>query len=169
MGRMAPGPARAMIVYMLLNTVTERCYVGQTTATLVDRVRGHWDSARTGTSTLNEAMRLWDDPCYWEFVVLQHCYDQKQLDQAEAAWQQICCAHDPAVGYNARREKMSRVRPDKPGSARADSNPLTTGGTNPKSPLYGLTPEERREYFREAGRRGAAKSKQLSKVSSCCK
>lgn len=175
-----------MLVYMLINTVTERAYVGQTTVTLAERLRGHWESARKGTTTLNLAMQAWDDECFWDAVVLQHCYDQEQLDQAEAAWQKICNSCDPAVGYNSRQEKLTRKRP-----ARGDSLTTTRSGSpiagksdeearewyreqgkkggssltkevSQSSPLYGLSAEERREYFREAGRRGAAKSRKLT-------
>lgn len=146
-----------MLVYMLLNTITEKAYVGQTTGTLEERVRNHWHQAGSGsTSQVHDAFREWHDRCFWEAIVLQHCYDQDELDKAEAAWQHICMTHDPAIGYNARKEKLTRQRPQ---AQQGDS--LRT--TRKASPIAGMSPEEAREFYREQGKKGAASGRKGAK------
>jgi hypothetical protein len=128
-----------MLVYMLLNEVEERCYVGQTTKTLEAWLSEHWDSVRAGSQTrLHTAMRQWNDQCFWTYVVLQYCYEPAQLDASETLWIRSCDLLDPAIGYNERGgspEKQRRAQP--------------------------RMSEERREFFRECGRKGAAKSKAI--------
>ncbi len=138
-----------MLVYMLLNVITEKAYVGQTIHTLDKRLRGHWEQADGQSSAqIHDAMREWHDPCFWDMVVLQHCYDQSQLDQAEAAWQHICNTHDPAIGYNARKEKID------------NGNSLTTTRVN--SPIANMTQEQAREYYREQGRKGTKPKEEMT-------
>lgn len=128
-----------MLVYMLLNEVEERCYIGQTTKTLETRLSEHWAAAKDGSNTrLHEAMRRWDDRSFWTHVVLQNCYEAEQLDPIEAMWIELCGSKDHTVGYNERLGSPEKKRTAQP--------PMT---------------EERREFFRECGRRGAAKSRTL--------
>lgn len=135
-----------MLIYMLLNTVTERAYVGQTHHSLEHRVKDHFDAARHGsTSMLHETMRLWNEQCYWDAVVLQVCYDQRQLDIAEAAWQRACHVLEPGVGYNARRENLENRRG--PG--------YVMTSTKPNSPIAGMSEDEARAWYREQGMKGA--------------
>lgn len=146
-----------MIVYMLLNTVTERAYVGATDKPLAERWARHLKDAAHGSEwPVHAAIREWPEE-FWTIVVLCNCYSVSELSAAELAWKTHCCTEDPRVGYNDPLNKTSYAVTVQNG--KKGGNPLTSGGTSPKSPLYGLTPEERREYFREAGRRGAAKSK----------
>lgn len=145
-----------MLVYMLLNTVTEKAYVGQTTGSLEDRLRDHWSQAKRGsTMQVHEEIRDWPDRCFWETVVLQSCYDQDQLNKAEAAWQHICETHRPGVGYNARKESLVHKRKTGP-----QGDPLQT--TRRSSPVAGMTPDEAREYYREQGRKGARPRKEMT-------
>lgn len=128
-----------MLVYMLLNTIEERCYVGQTVKTAEARWKEHWDDARGGdSSAVHAAMRKWDDrELWWTYVVLQHCYSQEELDAAEAAWIEKCSAREPGVGYNARAERFVR---------------------SPRDARTGLTDKERR-FYREQGMKGAVHGK----------
>jgi hypothetical protein len=55
-----------LIVYMLLNTVTEMAYVGATGKALEQRWRGHVNSAKHGSPyPLHQAIREWptDELC----------------------------------------------------------------------------------------------------------
>lgn len=132
-----------MIIYMLLNLATEQVYVGRTTSTLKARIAGHWEYAyKGGTTLLSEAIRDYPDKTTWEFIVLQHCYDEAQLLDAEAAWIRMCSARCSGVGYNSKQESMTGA----PVSKRRND-------TIPKP----------REYYVEAGKKGAERSKALGK------
>jgi len=146
-----------MIVYMLLNTVTEKIYIGATKGTLLDRWAAHLKAASAGSECqLHHAIRSWPSE-FWEVVVICNCYSEQEMSDAEQAWQRRCDALNPSVGYNESRISYSIAQ-------KHGGDPLTAV-TKPGSPLSGLTIEERREYFRAAGRRGAAKSKAISKSS----
>ncbi len=128
-----------MIVYMLMNLIEERCYIGQTTGALSDRFDAHWESSKAGSSTfLAASLRKWDDPSFWEATVLQRVGSLDSLNAMETFWIDECSARDPAVGYN--------MKPGVPKKQQHDS------------PLAGLTPEQRRDFFRECGKKGAAAS-----------
>lgn len=145
-----------MIVYMLLNTVTERCYIGATVGTLAERWKRHLDESRGGEGRLGRALSEWGEEL-WLPVVLCNCYSAEELSAAERAWQLETCCFDPDVGYNEHRGSYaSTVK-----AGRKGGDPIHAA-VRASSPLAGLNPEERREYFREAGRRGAAKSKSSS-------
>lgn len=132
-----------MIVYLILNTVTEKAYVGSTIHTLRERVDAHWQDAVRGSDALiHREMRLWPSEC-WDSVVLQNCYDDLQLTQAEAAWIEILSTREPGVGYNTRHEPLEGTRVRKPSRKRHEMS------------------EAERERFREWGRKGAEKSKAL--------
>lgn len=144
-----------MLVYMLLNTVTERCYVGATDGTLAARWARHLKETKGAPSRFGQALAEWSEE-FWLPVVLCSCYSPEELSAAERAWQHHCNAFDPTVGYNERSTSYeSSVR-----AGRRGGDPLTAT-VKSTSPLAGKTADERREYFREAGRRGAAKSKKL--------
>jgi hypothetical protein len=138
---------------MLLNTVTERCYIGATDGTLEERWQRHLKETTIGTSRLGRALATWPAEI-WLPVVLCNCYSSEELSAAERAWQLECNAFDDGVGYNEHRGSYeSTVNAGKRGG-----DPLIAA-VRPSSPLAGMTLEQRREYFREAGRRGAARSK----------
>ena len=140
-----------MIVYMLLNTVTEKCYVGATDGTLQARWRRHLKETIAGGSSLGRALRDWPEE-FWLLTVLANCCDTEELSKAETAWMSICCSLEPGVGYN--ESTVPYVIDGKRNGA-----DVLTATVKASSPLAGLTIEQRREYFREAGRRGAAKSR----------
>jgi hypothetical protein len=132
-----------MIVYLLLNVVTEKAYVGSTVRTLKERVDYHWADARKGSEAqLHREMRLWDSE-FWDAVVLQNCYDELQLSQAEAAWIALLSTREPNVGYNSRFE------------------PLEGGKQRGMQRKREQMTEEERERFRTWGKLGAEKSKRL--------
>ena len=156
------GPAvvqSIMLIYMLLNLVEERCYVGQTKASLSERVAAHWEQARGGgTSILNAAMRKWDDPCFWEAVVLQRCSCEEVMDDMETFWIQDLSSREPGVGYNAQAGRASPMNEElKAHFSRQGAN----NSPKPKrvSPLAGMSDEEKRAYFSECGKRGAGVAK----------
>ena len=167
-----------MIVYMLLNLIEERAYVGQTVNTVNQRVKGHWDDTKKGDdSILHTAMRKWDDPSLWTYVVLQNCYSQQELDVAEAWWIRELCTVEPGVGYNSKQGSSVVKRSPRDarsalttaeldfyracGHAGAEKQRELNGGKHRKK--SDMT-EEEREKFREWGRKGALKSKELAKL-----
>lgn len=124
-----------MLIYMLLNVIEERAYVGQTVQTLAHHTKEHWDAAHKGdTSILHAAMRKWDEPWCWTCVVLQNCYNQEQLDASETWWINELCTREPGVGYNARPGTFKR---------------------SPKDARAALTDQEL-DFYRECGKKGAA-------------
>lgn len=157
---------------MLLNTVELRCYVGQTEKTLEERIAEHWAQARSGNgSFVHDALRKWDDPTYWEAVVLQRCSSVEQLDMAETWWMDECSAREPGIGYNVRRGAPDKERLHlteaqrevfrEAGKRGGDIAAAKAGRTKPpKEPSKWslMTKEERSEVLRAAGKRGAAKT-----------
>lgn len=153
-----------MLIYMLLNTIEERCYVGQTTKSLQARWTEHKAQARGGAITpLHAALRKWDSEDLWERVVLQNCYNLEQLDQAEAAWIQICNALETGVGYNVRPEGFivaTTRRTEMTDDERARYREWGRRGARPRGEMS----EEEREKYRAWGRKGAARSKELAGI-----
>ena len=149
-----------MLVYMLVNVITEKAYVGQTQKSLAERWRDHKKQAMGGsTAPLHVAMREWNNDDLWDRVVLQCCYSVAQLDEAEEAWTEACSTRDGAVGYNAK--KQSPV-PEHPGSI--ETGKLAFHNPNAARPKA-LMSEEERQKFREWGKKGAAASKKKCKLS----
>lgn len=149
-----PAPRPAMIVYMLLNTVTEKAYVGATDKPLDERWQRHLKEARHGSTwPLHEAIREWPEE-FWLPVVLVNCYSTEELSTAERAWKTICSTEDPDIGYNDVNNQASYSTSVANGKKGGD--PLTIGGNAPGSPLSGKTLEQRRQYFSDCGKRGAA-------------
>lgn len=148
-----------MIVYMLLNSATDMVYIGRTHGTLKARVKEHWCHAlkEKGTTFLSEAIRDWPDFDSWEFIVLQSCYSEQQLNDSEAAWITICSARDRSVGYNmqfaalsAKNETLAEY--GRKGAARSKE----LGKSKTKAEMT----EAERERYREWGRKGARVSKE---------
>ena len=154
-----PAPRPAMMVYMLLNTITERAYVGATDKTLEERWQRHLNDSRSGSAApLHVALREWPE-ALWLPVVLVNCYTTEELSAAEAWWIERTEVHDPQVGYNdGRASYVDTVTNGKRGG-----NPLVIGGDRETSPLNGKTPEQRRQYFSDCGKRGAAAGRKGAK------
>ncbi len=159
---------------MLLNLIEERCYVGQTEFSLGERVARHWGASRSGgTTVVCDALRRWDDPIFWDAVVLQHCTSADQLDMAEAWWMDECSSRSPGVGYNSMPGHPEKLRSERQPLTEAQREVFREAGRRggiaqanktkkPKkvSKLAGMTPEEKTEFFKAAGRRGASQSKE---------
>lgn len=153
---------------MLLNTVTEKCYIGQTTRSLEDRWLAHRDSAlvQSNNTTLCREIREYPEEC-WELAVLQSCTTQEELDTAEGNWIAYTHSDEYAVGYNMKHvataeERLVRALLKINGKAIATK----AGHTLEQFRAWGkkgarrredMTPEEI-ERFREWGRKGAATS-----------
>lgn len=90
-----------MLVYLLLNTVTEKAYVGLTTGRMRERLKQHVVKSKRGvSSSLYDAMRAWPDMRCWEAVILERHDDLDELLRAERRWILELETNDPAVGYN---------------------------------------------------------------------
>lgn len=149
-----------MLVYMLVNEVTDMVYVGQTLQGLFERMKEHENSAKVGSRTrLSNAIREYGFEMFTP-VVLQNCYDTDTLNRAEECWIEYTCCREPAIGYNTakgavgividKNEKIEELT-DKFSKAKLKKQKTTV------SPL--LT-EEEREKYRAWGRKGAAISKE---------
>lgn len=140
-----------MRVYMIMNTVTEMAYVGQTGKKVSQRYSRHWDDAKKGSlSPLHVAMREWPDASMWEAVTLETCETQDDLDAAEKRWQSTCNTCDPGVGYNSRMEWG--VRED-------DVSHRGIRETHFVDDLVGgvdVRPPRGKEFYRECGKLGAS-------------
>lgn len=148
-----------MIIYMIINVIEERAYIGQTSLTLNDRLSDHWESATSGsTSLLHAAMRKWNDRCFWDAVVLQQCYDQSELDSWEATLINELSTREPGVGYNTRMESNNKRSGDNNFYRECGKKGAAHGakGARPKH----LMSEEELTRYREWGRQGAAVAKQ---------
>lgn len=135
-----------MLVYMLINLIEERAYIGQTTLTLNDRLNMHDRQVKElSQAPVHEAMRRWPEKDLWLAVVLQNCYDQIELDRCEERWIERCHTAEYGVGYNVQR---------------------TCHGTSEKQKRIAADmSEEQREKFREWGRKGARVSAQRKRLS----
>lgn len=166
-----------MIVYMFINTVTERCYVGSSIKTLEARSREHWDKAKHGaTDSFHRAIREWPQHEYWEACILANCSSPDEMLQAEAAWIRICSADESGVGYNSRSMDgtLNRTRAPRVANGEAWKNPRAAVpradmsqaqleffrqcGRKGAKHREEMT-EAEREYYRECGRRGAQRSR----------
>lgn len=143
-----------MIVYMLLNTVTEKAYIGATDGTLEARWKRHLQETVAAGSSLGRALRDWPEEL-WLRVVLCNCYTVEELAAAERSWIQACGTLDPGIGYN-QSAIMYDAGVTKEG--KRSGGDVLTAAVRASSPLAGMDPEQRREYFRAAGKRGALKS-----------
>lgn len=156
-----------MIIYMLLNEVTEKVYIGKSINSLPHRLAGHLDAVQSGsTSRLHAELKRWPEEC-WTAVILQHCYSEEELALAEGNWIAATEATDPAVGYNSHYVAssadiaMNALTSIKRG--RKDSEFFAACGRKGAAKVKrraDMTPEEI-ERFREWGRKGAAKSRAL--------
>jgi predicted Fe-S protein YdhL (DUF1289 family) len=90
-----------MVVYMYLNIVTEKVYIGSSMYGLEYRHRSHTKHSKkvNRKSRFYKALSSWPDEL-WERVVLQRCSSQEELDAAEKTWIAECSALDEGVGYN---------------------------------------------------------------------
>lgn len=159
-----------MVVYMLLNVVEERVYIGQTTQAFAARLKEHREQARSNEdNALYDAMRRWDNECWWEYVILENCFDQDELDAAERRWIRYCNARDRAVGYNTQlppeKEKhfiLDEERELYDAIGDTHSVRASVAKTSKKPSAFSqMSAGEKREFFRECGKRGLEKQKKL--------
>lgn len=146
-----------MIVYLLLNVVTEKAYVGATDKPLEVRWRRHLKDAltRDSGSRLHQALRNWPLEELWERVVLQRCGSLVELSEAEDEWMSACDTRNVAVGYNDSTISYARSV----SNGRRGGDPTKAFPTKRRSPLATMSDEQRREFFRQTGRRGASTRK----------
>lgn len=179
-----PRPDR--VVYMYLNTVTELVYVGSSLYGIEYRHRHHMRTVRSSKARkcrFHRALAEWPEEL-WVRVVLERCADEEQLDAAERRWISTCCSLDAGVGYNtydahymrqavaggeamrrrgwSEEERVSLAERGRLGGLikALQKSPARVERERKRAEFAAMTDEQRREYFRECGRRGAAKSRQ---------
>jgi len=139
-----------MLVYMLLNLVTEKVYIGATAKTLDERWKRHRESVAAGSQyPVHVAMAEWED-CCWERTVLQNCYSVEELDAAEEVWRDYCNALDPAVGYN---------RPAPKWSASVANGKITKKEVTAEKPVKKV---HDKDFYRQCGKKGGRKRADMS-------
>lgn len=157
-----------MVVYMLLNRVNDMVYVGQTTKPLNARLTEHRGAAKRGRRGL-----LYDDirACGWdafEAVVLERCETIEQLNAYERLWIEETSACDHGVGYNQRegghnkRLSEGARRACREAGRRGASQRAQDPTRRRVQALDALTPEQRREFFRECGKKGGRRRDEMS-------
>lgn len=135
-----------MVIYMIWCETTEMLYIGQTAGSLQRRIDGHRHEAARGTKPcrLYDEIRLlgWDA---FEVFTLERCSTRAELNARETWWIEHTSADDPALGYNVQKKANNGSII---GAPRAAS----------RGQVAGMSAEERSEFFRECGKRGAARS-----------
>lgn len=130
-----------MIIYELVNRVTGKRYVGQTTLTLDERWQCHVKNSGAG-----RRQRLYDSMRYhghesFDRHVLQGCQCIEDLDDAERFWIAKLCSNKPEFGYNMTSGGQQRGRMTE--EVRQRLSELNSGKNNP---FFGQhhTPEARK-------------------------
>lgn len=122
-----------MLVYMLVNDVEEKVYIGRTFKSREQRVGEHIANAMGGSMTrLHTSLREFAPDCWWSVTLLE-CETLEQAVELEALWIERCDSVNPNIGYNERNERNMSSTPGK---------------------KHNVTPEMREKY-REWGRKGA--------------
>lgn len=147
-----------MIVYLLLNTVTEMGYVGSTESTLESRFDNHWKARNHKDSELALAMRA-TVPRQWLRVVLEEYDDVRSMCYGEVEWMHELETTRLGVGYNRQIPSAVDIEQKVKRSAGAHA---AIAKKAPRTREH-MTAEEL-EYYREQGRLGAAKSAALPAI-----
>ena len=86
-----------MIVYLLLNTVNNKSYVGQH---LGDKISTRWPSNLKGGNPHLESARKKYGPKAFSKEILNYCCSQEEMNNLERLWILTLCTYDPNYGYN---------------------------------------------------------------------
>jgi general stress protein YciG len=148
-----------MLVYIIINTITERCYVGSTRGTLKARVGEHWKQAYASgqTDAFHKALRDWPERELWLDAVLVNCSSLEEMELAEAAWIRNCSADESGIGYNSRSMDGHLIRALSPQEI-GRSAWKNARAARPKTEMS----EEQREFYRECGKKGARRRSEMS-------
>lgn len=126
-----------MIVYMLVNSVNSKAYIGQS--------RGS-DLAKRWTERLNRGSNLHLTAAIKKYgpeaftrQILAHCSRQQQADNLERLWIAILQTHDPRYGYNKQFGGLGGTGRHTPESRRRISEGLRRMWSR-------LSPKERWEF-----------------------
>lgn len=163
---------------MYLNQITEMVYIGSSKYGLAYRHKQHLKICKQDKkSKFHKALSLWPIEL-WDIFVLEHCNSESELDAAETKWIKECNALDSNVGYNsydsrylrsaiAGGEAMKkRIFTEEERNLKSEIGKLGAKlrqhTSNPKekkvSAFSLLTPEEKSEFFRNCGKKGALKA-----------
>lgn len=89
-------------IYLITNTVNDKCYVGQTSQTPERRLIEHLSKATrgsTGCRHLYNAIRKYGSDSF-RVVQIAKAQSQEDLDRLEILWIAILNSTDKSVGYN---------------------------------------------------------------------
>lgn len=137
-------------VYMIWCEATEMLYVGCTKLSADERWRAHVRAASDGSRTrLHEEVRLLG-PEAFECFVLCTCETAEEAVRWEMLWIAHTSATDTSVGYNERT--VSADQGSRSARAAASERRRQLGWSC-------MTADQRREYLRECGRKGAEASR----------
>ena len=88
-------------IYIAINNINNKVYIGQTIRTLKNRRQGHYDSMkRIGTKSYftNALIKYGINNFKWKIIDI--VYNQKSLDTREKYWIKFYQATDSKYGYN---------------------------------------------------------------------
>ena len=87
-----------MIVYLLLNTVNNKGYIGQH---IGDSISGRWNDDLSGGHNRHlERARKMYGPEIFSRMILNACSSQEEMDNLESLWILTLRTYDPDYGYN---------------------------------------------------------------------
>lgn len=91
-----------LTIYLILNQVNEKIYVGQTMASIERRLREHKKAAKSGkySSYLHSAMRLYGFKYFTIHYLANGGETRESANAAEQFWVSRLRANDDTVGYN---------------------------------------------------------------------
>lgn len=117
-----------MIVYVAINKMDGKVYVGKTIHSLLVRKHGHLDDMRRGSNFhFHNALRKYS-PESFDWQVIDQAETEQELNEKEKYWIQFYKSFDPVFGYNLTlggdgvvpteetRQKMSTSLKGKPGT-----------------------------------------------------
>lgn len=95
-------------IYMILNRVNGKAYVGSASASINKRRKEHWRMLGKGCHSNRHLQRAWDKdgPSAFVFRVLEFCGAAECL-QKEQHWLEHLGTCDPRRGYNIRQDAAS--------------------------------------------------------------
>ena len=98
-GAAAPNMKILGVVYVFINNVNGKVYVGQTTSSIVAYMRHKFKYLSKGDLPFQRAMRKYGI-CNFSYGILAECKNQEELDSAERYYINTLDARNPAIGYN---------------------------------------------------------------------
>ena len=143
-----------MIVYLAVNRVNQKAYVGQTRIAFHARIGNHYSVATTRNSqtAFHRALRKYGQDGF-DYAILEQCDTRDAMEEAEKRWIAMLGCRQPhgynctdggqgAAGAEYTAERRERIRLSQLGDRNRMKNPATArkhgdSVRGPQHPLYG--------------------------------